>query len=109
MNVKIQNNGGIIMDRQDFNQLMKKLDIKDRSVEQIYDNETGIPSNLLILTLDKPVKMAIDRRCGFCSRVCNMLIYQSTTQILSFATDFDVFLEDKLRNINKVEWEAIKH
>lgn len=88
------------MDKQDFDEFIKSLDIKNLNVEQEY--EYVEPSNTLILQPIKPLDVIVESIHGFMSFIVDEFQFDATHQRLYLIFDgFEVY-GAPLRNIVRI-------
>ena len=85
------------MDRQDFNEFIKSLDIKNLNVEQEYEYDE--PSNILILQPVKPLNVVVESTHGFMSFIVEEFQFDATHQRLSLMFEGFEIYRAPLRNI----------
>lgn len=88
------------MDRQDLNEFIKNLDIKNLNVEQKYEYDE--PSNILILQPAKPLDVVVESIHGFMSFIVEEFQFDAIHQRLYLIFDgFEVY-GAPLRNIVRI-------
>lgn len=88
------------MDRMDFNQFMRELDLEKIDVEQEYEYDE--PSNVMILKPKTPLNVSIESEDGFMSFLVEEFHFDAIYQRLSLIFDgIDVF-SLSLRKIKKI-------
>ena len=88
------------MDKQDFDEFIKSLDIKNLNVEQEY--EYVEPSNTLILQPIKPLDVTVESIHGFMSFIVDEFQFDATHQRLYLIFDGFEIYGAPLRNIVRI-------
>lgn len=88
------------MDKQDFDEFIKSLDIKNLNVEQEY--EYVEPSNTLILQPIKPLDVVVESIHGFMSFIVDEFQFDATHQRLYLIFDGFEIYGAPLRNIVRI-------
>lgn len=88
------------MDKQDFDEFIKSLDIKNLNVEQEY--EYVEPSNTLILHPIKPLDVTVESIHGFMSFIVDEFQFDATHQRLYLIFDGFEIYGAPLRNIVRI-------
>ncbi len=93
------------MDRQDFNEFIKSLDIKNLNVEQEYKYDE--PSNILILQPVKPLNVVVESIHGFMSFIVEEFQFDAVHQRLYLMFDGFEIYGAPLRNIVSISHSIV--
>lgn len=88
------------MDKQDFDEFIKSLDIKNLNVEQEYECDES--SNILILQPIKPLDVVVESIHGFMSFIVDEFQFDATHQRLYLIFDGFEIYGAPLRNIVRI-------
>ena len=88
------------MDKQDFNEFIKSLDIKSLNVEQEYEYDE--PSNILILQPTKPLDVIVESIHGLMSFIVEEFQFDEVHQRLYLIFDGFEIYGAPLRNIVRI-------
>lgn len=88
------------MDKQDFDEFIKSLDIKNLNVEQEYEYDESL--NILILQPTKPLDVVVESIHGFMSFIVDEFQFDATHQRLYLIFDGFEIYGAPLRNIVRI-------